>query len=444
MEYTMKKLLKSMSFALSHESTRHDLFSHDYSSSDSEESQEDTAGVEFSSPIVGGPSKLAEVKYGSSSSGFRKLSTVVDEGTRVRYIRKNLLPQYVTQLALTDVSSVEHLSSLCRKLETSTSNFDQPRLCVVEKNISNLDLPTVPRHIQEQGASFLVRENGKFCFRCGRKGKEGRTDGRRLSTGCCRKACGRWPSGGREAWPYPHRNPSTQASVTIAMAALRLQIASTLRRHGLQPSDLRIEVTETTVLDPNPMTLATARALHDHGVLLSMDDFGTGYSSLAALHSLPISMLKLDKSFIKDLAADAPARALTAAVLHIGESLGLEVVAEGVETEEQHSLLVALGCPLVQGYLFARPMPATALQAWLGCTAAVLFVLFDRTHSRRIPACLTILGRAAHGAQAHGGQACLQLRGSHDLADLGGQALHDGPGRARSDKGGEPAIGLEA
>lgn len=185
-----------------------------------------------------------------------------------------------------------------------------------------------------------------------------------LSHWVLEEACRQMSAWRREQVPVPHVSINLSAS-NLRNGRLPLQVASVLHRHGLEPGDLRVEVTETTVLDPNPMTLATARALQTHGVLLSMDDFGTGYSSLAALYTLPISTIKLDKSFINDIVQSPSARALTAAVLRIGESLGLEVVAEGVETEEQLSLLQALGCPVVQGYLFARPMPPPGLQAWL-------------------------------------------------------------------------------
>lgn len=164
--------------------------------------------------------------------------------------------------------------------------------------------------------------------------------------------------------PVPHVCINLSA-INLRNGKLPQQIASALRSSGLNPGDLRVEVTETTVLDTHPMTLATARALHEHGVLLSLDDFGTGYSSLAALHSLPISMLKLDQSFIKNMVHSPSSRSLTSAVLHIGKSLGMEVVAEGVETEEQRALLQEFGCPVLQGYLFARPMPAQQLQDWI-------------------------------------------------------------------------------
>ena len=96
-----------------------------------------------------------------------------------------------------------------------------------------------------------------------------------------------------------------------------------------------------------------------------MDDFGTGYSSLSYLHRLPISELKLDKSFVQDVCTSSAASALTRSVLNIAETLGIQVVAEGVETEEQAHWLKQQGCPILQGYYFTKPMPGHALATWL-------------------------------------------------------------------------------
>ncbi len=101
-----------------------------------------------------------------------------------------------------------------------------------------------------------------------------------------------------------------------------------------------------------------------------MDDFGTGYSSLSYLRRLPVNELKLDRSFVADLESDATARALSAAILGIGKSLHLTVVAEGVETDAQNLLLREQGYPVAQGYLFSRPLDPQAFARWLeGATA---------------------------------------------------------------------------
>jgi EAL domain-containing protein (putative c-di-GMP-specific phosphodiesterase class I) len=105
-------------------------------------------------------------------------------------------------------------------------------------------------------------------------------------------------------------------------------IADTLDRNALAP-DLTLELTESILLDTNPSTMKTIDEVHAHGVRLSMDDFGTGYSSLSYLRRLPVSELKLDRSFVADLEHDEAARALSSAILGIGKSLHLTVVAEG-------------------------------------------------------------------------------------------------------------------
>ncbi|QBK06478.1 EAL domain-containing protein [Hylemonella gracilis] len=144
----------------------------------------------------------------------------------------------------------------------------------------------------------------------------------------------------------------------------------TLHRHGLQARDLVAEVSETVMLAPDPVVLATARAMGEHGIALSLDDFGTGYSSLGLLHRLPIQELKLDRSFVLDIEDNPRTRALADAVLKIGHNLGQQVIAEGVETEAQRRFLVDSGCTTLQGYLFAPPMSALALERWVSDNAA--------------------------------------------------------------------------
>ena len=146
-------------------------------------------------------------------------------------------------------------------------------------------------------------------------------------------------------------------------------IADTLQRNALQPADLTLEITESLLLDTNPGTMRTLQAVHAQGVRLSMDDFGTGYSSLSYLRRLPVSELKLDRSFVADLEHDEAARALSSAILGIGRSLQLTVVAEGVETPEQNLVLRTQGYPVAQGYLFSRPLPAQDFEQWLKASA---------------------------------------------------------------------------
>lgn len=141
-------------------------------------------------------------------------------------------------------------------------------------------------------------------------------------------------------------------------------IADTLRKNALAPADLTLELTESILLDTHPSTMQTITQVHAQGVRLSMDDFGTGYSSLSYLRRLPVSELKLDRSFVADLDHNDAARALSAAILGIGKSLHLTVVAEGVETSTQNRMLHEQGYPVAQGYLFSRPLPPAELEAW--------------------------------------------------------------------------------
>lgn len=142
-------------------------------------------------------------------------------------------------------------------------------------------------------------------------------------------------------------------------------IADTLRGNALMPEDLTVELTENVLLDTNPSTMKTIEEVHAQGVRLSMDDFGTGYSSLSYLRRLPVSELKLDRSFVADLDHDEAARALSNAILGIGKSLHLTVVAEGVETATQHLMLREQGYPVAQGYLFSRPLAPLDFERWL-------------------------------------------------------------------------------
>ena len=149
-------------------------------------------------------------------------------------------------------------------------------------------------------------------------------------------------------------------------ASLPRLIARTLQAHGLQTRDLIVEITEGVMLDQHSAAMQTIAELDAMGVKLSMDDFGTGYSSLSYLHRLPISELKVDRSFVADLGYRESARPLCEAFMRIGASLGISVVAEGVETEAQRRLLAEQGCRVAQGYFFSRPMSGADFPAWVG------------------------------------------------------------------------------
>ena len=153
--------------------------------------------------------------------------------------------------------------------------------------------------------------------------------------------------------------------LTLHDADLPGLVADTLRANGLRPSDLVIEITEGVMLDRHAATMQAIGALKALGVTLSMDDFGTGYSSLSYLHRLPITELKIDRSFVADLGFRDSALPLCKAFVQIGMSLGLTVVAEGVETEAQRQLLKDQGCQVAQGYFFSRPLAPAHVADWV-------------------------------------------------------------------------------
>ncbi|HWI73728.1 MAG TPA: EAL domain-containing protein [Baekduia sp.] len=134
---------------------------------------------------------------------------------------------------------------------------------------------------------------------------------------------------------------------------------------GLPPADLVIEITETALLGSDPATAAAIAALRDLGAQLVLDDFGTGFSSLSMLKERPIDGLKIDRSFVAGLPADASSGAIVAAVVGMAHALGRTVTAEGIETSEQLAFLQALGCDLAQGYLLGHPMPFAELASIL-------------------------------------------------------------------------------
>ena len=134
------------------------------------------------------------------------------------------------------------------------------------------------------------------------------------------------------------------------------RVRSTLERHGVEPRRLCIEITETAVLDEVDTAIATLSALRDLGVRLAIDDFGTGYSSLSYLRRLPVDIVKIDRSFTGELGVDSANLTIVAGIIGLARGLGLEVIAEGVETPRQLEVLRDLGCAFGQGYLFAAPV----------------------------------------------------------------------------------------
>jgi diguanylate cyclase (GGDEF)-like protein len=160
------------------------------------------------------------------------------------------------------------------------------------------------------------------------------------------------------------------AAQQLARRDLPEQVAEVLGAAGLPPAALRLEVTESAVLADMELAVANLAACRELGVLVALDDFGTGYSSLSYLASLPVDVVKIDRSFVQRLDADKGAAAIMRAVMVTARALGLDVTVEGIETAEQLMRVRAMRCRRGQGFYFARPLPAEAFAAWLAgrCT----------------------------------------------------------------------------
>jgi EAL domain-containing protein (putative c-di-GMP-specific phosphodiesterase class I) len=142
-------------------------------------------------------------------------------------------------------------------------------------------------------------------------------------------------------------------------------IASALQDSELASELLQLEMTESVLMDDAPTTITVLESLKGLGVHLGVDDFGTGFSSLAYLRRFPVDVLKIDRSFVNGLGQDLEDSAVVAAIVSLADTLGLSTVAEGVETSLQQDCLVGLGCSRAQGFLFARPVDATATESAL-------------------------------------------------------------------------------
>ena len=180
--------------------------------------------------------------------------------------------------------------------------------------------------------------------------------------------CGKWQRAGHDI------------GVSVNVSARSLldsgfvdDVLDLVRASGLRPGLLTLEITESSIMSDTHRTLGLLRRLAAFGIRLSVDDFGTGYSSLAYLQQLPVHELKVDKSFVFDVGSDGSSRAIVRSVVDLGHSLGLLVVAEGVEDEAAWEQLVRLGCDRAQGYLLSRPVSGDDLTLWL-----------QRTHARSL------------------------------------------------------------
>ncbi len=155
------------------------------------------------------------------------------------------------------------------------------------------------------------------------------------------------------------------SSVELRAPGFALGVRAILRETGLEPRYLELELTETFLMQDSRSTAEVLKELKEIGVLLALDDFGTGYSSLSYLKRFPIDAVKIDQSFVRDLTTDPDDAGIVTAVIAMGRSLHMRVVAEGVETREQLAILQEHGCPQGQGYYFSRPVPAVEFRQLL-------------------------------------------------------------------------------
>jgi diguanylate cyclase len=149
-------------------------------------------------------------------------------------------------------------------------------------------------------------------------------------------------------------------------------VTDALEASNLDPCWLELEVTETLTMQNNEAVEARLARLRDIGIAIAMDDFGTGYSNLALLKRLQFDRLKIDRSFVSDIGNFEDARTIVSTILAMAQTFGYNVVAEGVETEEQAAILEAGGCHVLQGYLISRPLPLDAFNAWRDSQLAVV------------------------------------------------------------------------
>jgi EAL domain-containing protein (putative c-di-GMP-specific phosphodiesterase class I) len=150
----------------------------------------------------------------------------------------------------------------------------------------------------------------------------------------------------------------------FAQAGMVQQVLAAVDAAGAPPQRLKLEITESLLLENAEDIIRKMMALKARGVGFSLDDFGTGYSSLSYLKRLPLDELKIDQSFVRDLLTDPNDAAIARTILALGQSLGLGAIAEGVETQGQRDFLAGLGCHRYQGYFFSRPVPIASFEAY--------------------------------------------------------------------------------
>lgn len=187
------------------------------------------------------------------------------------------------------------------------------------------------------------------------------------------EACHQAARWGREHPVFANQPPRMAVNLSMRQFVdphIVRHVEQALAESGLPPHLLELEITEGTAMQDLQHTLKLLNHFKSLGVRLAIDDFGTGYSSLAYLKRFPLDVLKIDQSFVRNITTDAEDRAIANAVIQLAHSLGMTVIAEGVEQRSQHDLLASMGCDECQGYLFAKPMPPADVPGWSAAHAS--------------------------------------------------------------------------
>jgi EAL domain-containing protein (putative c-di-GMP-specific phosphodiesterase class I) len=171
-----------------------------------------------------------------------------------------------------------------------------------------------------------------------------------------------------QAWQQDPKMQNLEIAVNVSAKQLRqadfsAQVQALVKQYAIRPQNLKLELTESALLDNLENTISIMHELKELGVTFSLDDFGTGYSSLQYLKQLPISQLKIDQSFVRDIHINLSDDAIVRTIIAMANSLSLNVIAEGVETKAQRTHLIKNGCRHFQGYLFSKPVTIEAFQA---------------------------------------------------------------------------------
>ena len=150
----------------------------------------------------------------------------------------------------------------------------------------------------------------------------------------------------------------------VAEPGFAEHVAESLATYGVRPDRLELEITENAVMEDADRSLTTLKAIARTGTRIAIDDFGTGYSSLSYLHRLPLDVVKIDRSFMRDLAVDENKHSLVCTMISLSKTLGYRVVVEGVERSDELNIIRRTGCDEVQGYYFSRPLPPEEFATW--------------------------------------------------------------------------------